>query len=126
MNYTVVVTLENPEGKLLPGMTARVDFLVKSAVSVLKAPNAALRYKPNDDVLSRFGTAPASEKTGTTSAATASASPPAGASGTRSPRSNGGASCVGEGTLYTLDANEKLQIVRVRTGISDGVFTEVQ
>src|SRR5450759_578728 len=126
VNYTVVVTLENPEGKLLPGMTARVDFLVKSAESVLKAPNAALRYKPSDDVLARFGTAPASGNTGTTAAATASASPRAGASGTRAQRSDGGASGVGEGTLYTLDAKEKLQIVRVRTGISDGVFTEVQ
>lgn len=126
VNYTVVVTLENPEGKLLPGMTARVDFLVKSAESVLKAPNAALRYKPSDDVLARFGTAPASGNTETTAAATASASPRAGASGTRARRSDGGASGVGEGTLYTLDAKEKLQIMRVRTGISDGVFTEVQ
>ena len=66
VNYTVVVTLENPEGKLLPGMTARVDFLVKSAENVLKAPNAALRYKPSDEVLARFGTAPASGNTGTT------------------------------------------------------------
>ncbi len=29
VNDTVVVTLENPGGKLLPGMTARVDFLVQ-------------------------------------------------------------------------------------------------
>jgi HlyD family secretion protein len=107
-------------------MTARVDFLVKSAESVLKAPNAALRYKPSDDVLARFGTAPASGITGTPTAATAPASPRAGASGTRASRSDGGASGVGEGTLYMLDAKGKLQIVRVRTGISDGAFTEVQ
>jgi len=126
VNYTVVVTLQNPEGKLLPGMTARVDFLVKSAESVLKAPNAALRYKPSDDVLARLGTAPASGNTETTAAATASASPRPGASGTRARRNDAGASGAGEGTLYTLDAKEKLQIVRVGTGISDGVFTEVQ
>jgi HlyD family secretion protein len=64
VNYTVVVTLENPGGKLLPGMTARVDFLVKSAENVLRAPNAALRYKPSDDVLARFGTKEASPKEG--------------------------------------------------------------
>jgi len=126
VNYTVVVTVENSDGKLLPGMTARVDFLVKSAVNVLKVANAALRYKPSDDVLARFGTAPAPGNTGTTAAATASSSPRADASGTRARRSDGGASGVGEGTLYTLDAKGKLQIVRVRTGISDGVFTEVQ
>ena len=58
VNYTVVVTLENPDGKLLPGMTARVDFLVKSAVNVLKVANAALRYKPSDEVLAQLGAAP--------------------------------------------------------------------
>ena len=58
VNYTVVVTLENPDGKLLPGMTARVDFLVKSAVNVLKVANAALRYRPSDEVLAQLGAAP--------------------------------------------------------------------
>ncbi len=51
VNYTVVVTVENPDGKLLPGMTARVDFLVRSAVNVLKVANAALRYRPSAELL---------------------------------------------------------------------------
>jgi HlyD family secretion protein len=46
VNYTVVVGVENPRGQLLPGMTARVNFLTKSAENVLKVPNAALRFKP--------------------------------------------------------------------------------
>lgn len=64
VNYTVVVTLENPGGKLLPGMAARVDFLVRSAENVLRVPNAALRYKPSEEVLARFGAAPASPAAG--------------------------------------------------------------
>ena len=46
VNYTVVVDVDNARGQLLPGMTARVNFLTKSAEDVLKVPNAALRFKP--------------------------------------------------------------------------------
>ncbi len=126
VNYTVVVTLENPGGKLLPGMTARVDFLVKSAEGVLKAPNAALRYKPSEEVLARFGPAPASTKPGAKADATPAAGNRPGAGGTRARRTEGGDSGNGRGTLYTLDAKGKLQAVRVRTGITDGLYTEVE
>ncbi len=126
VNYTVVVTLENPEGKLLPGMTARVDFLVKSSGNVLKVSNAALRYKPGDDVLARTGTtAPASGDATTTAGATAAARTRGSPSGPRA-RGEASASGDGNGTLYTLDATGKVQVTRVRTGISDGMFTEVQ
>ncbi len=46
VNYTVVVSVANPGGKLLPGMTARANFLTKTADNVLEVPNAALRFKP--------------------------------------------------------------------------------
>ena len=85
VNYTVVVTLENPGGKLLPGMTARVDFLVKSAEDVLKVPNAALRYKPSDEVLARFGPAPASDEAGREGRRHASGGQPAPAPAERAP-----------------------------------------
>ena len=45
VNYTVVVAVANPKGQLLPGMTARVSFLTKSAENVLSVPNAALRFR---------------------------------------------------------------------------------
>ena len=45
VNYTVVVDVENPDGRLLPGMTATVDFLIESATDILKLPNAALRFR---------------------------------------------------------------------------------
>jgi HlyD family secretion protein len=128
VNYTVVVTLENPGGRLLPGMTARVDFLVRSAEDVLKVPNAALRWKPTVEVLARFGTAPDSPKSGTAAGATAAVSARNGAGETRARRSEGRASGggTGTGTLYVLDAKGKLQLVRVRTGITDGLFTQVE
>lgn len=46
VNYTAVVSVQNPDGQLLPGMTATVRFLVASADSVLTVPNAALRFTP--------------------------------------------------------------------------------
>src|SRR5438477_1782408 len=48
VNYTVVVSVDNSQGKLLPGMTARASFLTKSADNVLEVANSALRYKPSD------------------------------------------------------------------------------
>jgi HlyD family secretion protein len=128
VNYTVVVTLENPDGKLLPGMTARVDFLVRSATNILKVSNAALRYKPSAEILAQFGDAAAPKE-----ATTASGSNPAAASGgsgdamrARRSQGSGAASGNGFGTLYFLDTKGKLQVARVHTGISDGASTEVQ
>ena len=46
VTYTVVVAVSNPEGKLLPGMTANVKLVVAEKPSVLKISNAALRFRP--------------------------------------------------------------------------------
>ena len=46
VTYTVVVTTENKDQRLLPYMTANVNFEVARHENVLKVPNAALRWKP--------------------------------------------------------------------------------
>src|SRR5881409_3571757 len=46
VTYTVVVAVDNPAGRLLPGMTANVKLVVAEKSSVLKLPNAALRFRP--------------------------------------------------------------------------------
>ena len=46
VTYTVVVGVSNPEGKLLPGMTANVKLVVAEKPNVLKVSNAALRFRP--------------------------------------------------------------------------------
>ena len=46
VTYTVVVAVDNPEGRLLPGMTANVKLIVAEKDNVLKLPNAALRFRP--------------------------------------------------------------------------------
>ena len=50
VNYTVVVRADNPDGVLLPGMTATVEFLVSEKKNVLVVPNSALRFKPSKEI----------------------------------------------------------------------------
>lgn len=47
VTYNVVIHVKNPELKLKPGMTANVSLLVAHKESVLKIPNAALRFRPD-------------------------------------------------------------------------------
>ncbi len=49
VTYTVIVSAENPELALLPGMTANVRIMVDERPSVLKVPNPALRFRPDGD-----------------------------------------------------------------------------
>ncbi len=46
VTYTVIVGVENPSGKLMPGMTANVKLVVAQKPSALKVSNAALRFRP--------------------------------------------------------------------------------
>jgi HlyD family secretion protein len=46
VSYVVVISAANPDLALLPGMTANVRVSVESRASVLKVPNAALRWRP--------------------------------------------------------------------------------
>jgi HlyD family secretion protein len=46
VTYPVIVAAENPELKLLPGMTASISFVVDQRNQVLKVPNSALRFYP--------------------------------------------------------------------------------
>ena len=46
VTYTVVISVDNPGGRLLPGMTANVKLVYAEKPEVLKVPNAALRFRP--------------------------------------------------------------------------------
>ena len=46
VSYTVVISAQNPDLALLPGMTANVRIVVENRESALKVPNAALRWRP--------------------------------------------------------------------------------
>ncbi len=46
VTYSVIISIENPELKLKPGMTANITITVDQRDNVVKIPNAALRYTP--------------------------------------------------------------------------------
>ena len=48
VTYPVVVTVDNSDGTLLPGLTVNAEIEVSKREGVLKVANAALRYKPSD------------------------------------------------------------------------------
>jgi HlyD family secretion protein len=123
VNYTVVVSVDNTQGKLLPGMTARANFLTKTADNVLKVTNAALRYKPTDAQLAALKAQYA--KTATTS--TTGTNAPNGTQTAGGQQRTRGARTGSSnfGTLYYLDQNGKLAIARVKTGLNDGTETEI-
>ena len=47
VTYTVVVSADNPDLRLLPGMTANVQIVVNERRKTLKVANAALRFSPS-------------------------------------------------------------------------------
>lgn len=48
VTYNVVINVENPEQKLKPGMTANLTITIDDRNNVLKVPNSALRFTPQD------------------------------------------------------------------------------
>src|SRR5438132_1001662 len=51
VTYTVVVNTDNSAGRLLPYMTANLQFEVERKHDVLQIANAALRWKPNANLI---------------------------------------------------------------------------
>ena len=64
VNYTVVISVDNRELKLMPGMTANVKIMVGSARDVLRVPNLALRFQPPADLVDSAAVARARERSG--------------------------------------------------------------
>jgi len=51
VTYDVVISVDNPDLVLMPGMTAYVNIVVAQRQGVLLVPNAALRFRPADPSL---------------------------------------------------------------------------
>jgi HlyD family secretion protein len=102
VTYDIVISVDNPDQKLLPGMTAYVNITFAKHDNVLLVPNAALRYRPkNEETMVALKKEdkkidkPKSEDDG-----------------------------LARGKVYILKDN-KPQMVRVKTSITNGKFTEI-
>jgi len=104
VTYDTVIGVSNPDLKLKPGMTANVSIIIAQKDNVLQIKNAALRYRPAE----------------ATSGEVRARSPaPAGGRG-----GAGREQRTSERTVYVL-SSVRPQPVQIKTGISDGVVTEV-
>jgi HlyD family secretion protein len=119
ISYDTVITLDNSDLKLRPGMTANVSIVTAQQNNALRVPNAALRFRPPEAAM-------------TNAPAVASAGAPGSASGGGGQRGNGGGKPRGARfmrTIYVLaDAprgGKEPKPVQVRIGISDGVYTQI-
>ncbi|MBD8678440.1 efflux RND transporter periplasmic adaptor subunit [Sphingomonas sp. CFBP 13720] len=110
VSYAATLSVQNPQLKLRPGMTATAEIVTLERPSALLIPNAALRFRPPADT-------------------TASGGGIAGAFGP--PRRNRGAgksATIARGaqqTVYIVGADGKPSPVQVTTGNSNGSLTEV-
>jgi HlyD family secretion protein len=98
VTYDAVIDVENLKLLLKPGMTANVTFVASQKDNVVRLRNAALRFEPDPQLLTRIGVTPPP--------------PPTTA---QSPNS---------GTVWLLRAGRPVP-VQVTTGVTDGTWTEL-
>jgi HlyD family secretion protein len=145
VTYTTIIDVSNPESKLKPGMTANVSITLAERTNVLKVPNASLRFRPTE---AQNAEATAGSTAGLAQARAAGA---AGGMAQASSRSAGDGRATRTGgpgsraasagiedasemrTVYLVDSSAgapksgtpQLMPATIRTGISDGAFSEV-
>jgi HlyD family secretion protein len=117
ITYTVLLTAQNTDLKLLPGMTANTSIITEQKEKVLRISNAALRFKmPNTESAAESKTGSRSSGAGSTAASSSGAKP----MGT-GPR-------VMVRKVWILDQSglkDKPVQKTVRLGLSDGNASEV-
>lgn len=119
VTYDTIIEVGNPESKLKPGMTANVSIIVARREGVLTIPNATLRFRPPNasgggEPRGAMPPGQGRDRNGTQ---------PDGATARRP-----GGERASTRTVYVLpagQANGAPTPVPIKTGISDGVSTEV-
>ncbi len=104
VSYDTVIGVNNADLKLKPGMTANVSIIVAQRGNVLKIGNAALRFRPAEATPAAMSDGPSPRHVG---------------------RGKSGPPSL-EKTVYLLPAESATpKPVKIKTGISDGIYTEV-
>jgi len=108
-------------------MTANVSIEVAQVKDVLRVPNAALRFRPTD--VKEEGRRSSGAGAGAFERRTAPAAGGSGgfaaAAGQFGAAVAGGKPAKGTQTVYVQIGEGRLKLVQIRTGISDGRFTQV-
>src|SRR5439155_24317281 len=114
VTYTVVVNTDNSNGKLLPYMTANVQFEVSERKDVLLLPNAALRWRPQLPQVAPDARDDYAKSLRRRSIGTNGGQPATGSEKERHDR----------GTVWVED-HGFVRPVKVRIGLTDAAMTEI-
>jgi HlyD family secretion protein len=118
VTYTVIIEVNNPDLKLLPGLTANIKIIIESKDNVLKVPNSALRFVPDEIVLKDYmKSLPDSIKQKYKD----KAAKRNGGGGSKGPKNFAPGS---KGKIWIKKDNQ-IAPARVVVGLTDGSFTEV-
>ena len=100
VTYTTVLSVDNPEHLLQPGMTATATIITGQRKQTLRVPNMAFRFKPpmTEDTSGGFFSHPAGRARGSSAASS--------------------------NAIWILKGDQPRRVL-VRTGYSDGQYTEV-
>lgn len=113
VTYNVVVSVDNSELKLKPGMTANVSIIIAQRENAMVVPNSALRFRL-PEAASSAGQKPSG------------GGAPGGAGGPPKRMGGGSGGKQGPRKLYVMAPGaSKPEPVEVKLGITDGVNTEV-
>ncbi len=131
INYTVIIDVENKDLKLKPGMTANVKILIDKRENVLRIPNQALRFKPDPED-KRFAKAMEEMQKRREEFMRRRQQEGGGPGffgqaqqGQGGQRPGGGFPGGNRAIIWILDENKNPKPTFVRTGITDGNYTEV-
>jgi HlyD family secretion protein len=127
VTYDCVIGVTNSDYKLKPGMTANVSIVIAQRENTLTIPNSALRFRPPDTAIVQTNAVANAPQ-----AAQATNAGNRGGTGGQERRTGGSSHARGERpifhTIYVLSGtgdDAKMEAVQIKTGISDGISTEV-
>jgi HlyD family secretion protein len=153
VSYTTMIDVPNEDLRLKPGMTANVTVQIAANENVLRVPNSALRFAPTPELFAALGQEAPQQLAGGARGAPGVAGS-AGTAGQTAGRAEGttagrdrfaqltaeeraqfqarraaagdpaGAATGGFGRVWVLREG-KLQLLRVRTGVTDGAMTAI-
>jgi len=104
VTYTVIIKADNPNQKLLPGMTANCNIIVKEALQVLTIPMRAMQFKPDENTPGYVLPKEDAEK---------------------KPQQGFKVRAENKSRVWVLESTGNLQHRRIELGVSDGTKSQV-
>jgi HlyD family secretion protein len=125
VTYDCVISVTNADYKLKPGMTANVSIIIAQRKNTLQVPNGALRFRPPDNAVIDTNALAAVTNAPMQAAQVAQNSS---TNSVHAGKHKHTSEQIQVHTIYVLAGDEQnptLEAVQIKTGITDGIYTEV-